>query len=161
MNPITNTQYLGPYYGHPDVTADVVSAIGGLLPKVNMLLGMAEADGVVLLINPATGCHISGSGNGGFRPMACSIGAANSKHKHGHGVDIYDPHGTFAAWCYKNADKLKGLGLGMENHRWTPSWCHLQDVPPGPPGSPWRLDFVPSTELPLCAALAEQAGAVA
>lgn len=153
---ITLKQYFGPYHGTASVTNEIMVAATGLLVNVNKLVEMAIEDGVDIQINPATGSIISGNGNGGHRPLDCPIGAAASKHKRGHGVDIYDPRAHFAAWCYKNRVKMRQLGLCMERHEWTPTWCHLQDIPPGPPGSPWRIDFIPDSTPAKCRPLMEQ-----
>lgn len=162
---ITPTEYFGPYYGHPDITAEVVKNVGVLLPKVNWLLRKAVEAGFQFTENPNTGTsihnrsEISGENNGGFRPLDCPIGAIKSTHKRGLGIDIYDPHANFAAWCYANEALLREAGLTMERHEWCPTWVHLQCVPPGPPGSPWCLDFIPNATPPLCKRLSEQGAA--
>lgn len=156
LTPITLEQYAGPYLAHPDFTPERRANAAVLLSKVNELRQQAADDGVDFHDDPDTGCGISGEKNGGFRPMDCPVGAAGSTHKKGRGIDNYDPHRAFAAWCYANPDRLKALGLCMENCRWTPNWLHLQDIPPGPAGSPWRLDFIPNSTQPLVAALPAQ-----
>lgn len=153
---ITVADYFGKYWDHPDATPEVRANADHLLSQVNMLLEVMKADGCTLLWNPHTSNLIAGSRNGGFRPQDCPIGAPKSKHKTGRGVDIYDPYRELAKWCYAHPDGLMTLGLTMENARWTPSWLHLQDIPPGPVGSAWRLDFVPSNDPPLAAALPGQ-----
>lgn len=153
---ITLADYFGHYANHPDATPEIREAAEKMLRQVDMLLNVMKADGCTLLWNPHTSNLVSGSGNGGFRPQDCPIGAPKSKHKTGHGVDIYDPYRELAKWCYAHPDGLQTLGLCMENARWTPSWLHLQDIPPGPPGSAWRLDFVPSNDPPMAAALPGQ-----
>jgi len=141
---------------HADATPEVIAAATAMLIPVNNLLDKMVADGCTMLVNSHTKCYVSGSGNGGFRPQDCPIGAPKSKHKTGHGVDIYDPYRELAKWCYAHPEALQALGLTMENARWTPSWLHLQDVPPGPPGSPWRPDFIPDSSPPKAAALPGQ-----
>lgn len=153
---ISLEQYLGPYADHADATPEVRTAATHLLDQVDILLKVMIAAGCVPLLNGRTDSKIGGSGNGGFRPQSCSVGAPKSKHKTGHGIDLYDPYRELAKWCYAHPEALHMLGLSMENARWTPSWLHLQDVPPGPPGSAWRLDFVPSNDQPLAAALPGQ-----
>ena len=153
---ISVADYFGKYADHKDATPDVKANADHLLCQVNLLLEAMIADGCTPLWNPHTSNLVSGSGNGGFRPQDCPIGAPKSKHKTGHGVDIYDPYRELAKWCYAHPDGLQTLGLSMENARWTPSWLHLQDIPPGMPGSAWRLDFVPSSAPPLAAALPGQ-----
>lgn len=152
MIPITLENYFGPHAGHPDITPDIRSAASVLLIKVDKVCELAAEDYLYAKDNPATGCRISGSGNGGFRPRGSSVGAASSTHKTGHGIDLYDPHRRLARWCLQNPDVLKDIGLWMEDPRWTPTWLHLQDVPP----KSGRLVYIPSQEPPLIAALPEQ-----
>ena len=149
---ITLADWLGKYLEHPDATSEVRAAAESMLDKVNQLRAAATASGLVLVSNPATGCGVSGNGNGGFRPCDCSVGAAGSRHKDGHAVDSYDPHRTFARWCLQHPAALDRLGLHMEDPRWTPTWTHLQDVPP----KSGRRVFIPSC-APLAPALPEQA----
>lgn len=153
---ITVEEYFAAYAGHPDITPERLANGEALIGKVDALLEAAALDGLVLAVNPYTDCLISGSGNGGFRPQACLIGAPKSTHKQGRGVDIYDPQRRLQAWCYRHPELMKELGLTMENGRWTPTWCHLQDTPPGPPGSPWRLDYIPDNSPAKVPALPEQ-----
>jgi len=139
---ITLADYFGKYHDHPDATPEVRESAEKMLTQVDMLLNIMKADGCTLLWNPHTSNLVSGSGNGGFRPQDC-------------------PYRELAKWCYAHPDGLQTLGLSMENARWTCNangfgWLHLQDIPPGPPGSPWRLDFVPSNDPPLAAALPGQ-----
>lgn len=101
-----------------------------MLDVVNDLYDRASQDGCDLPDNPKTGSGVSGSGNGGFRPHDCPVGASDSQHKQGRAVDRYDPHRQFASWCMAHLDELEKRGLHMEDPRWTPSWVHLQDVPP-------------------------------
>lgn len=79
----------------------------------------------------------------GWRPAiinAATRGAApNSKHMLCQAVDLEDVNRELTNWCLNNQDKLKGLGLHMEDPRSTPTWVHLQTVPP-PSG---RLIFIP------------------
>lgn len=161
MTEITLEQYAGPYLDHPDFTPERQVNAKLLLIAVNECRRRAAADGVQLEDNPHTGCGVSGDGHGGFRDQACPIGAPGSTHKQGNGVDNYDLNQQYARWCYAHPEILRAVGLTMENHQWTPSWCHQQRIPPGPPGSPWRLDYVPNNTPPLCKALAEQAGKAA
>jgi len=158
MPEITFEQYAGPYLDHPDFKAECREAATTLLYVVNEVLSIAAEDGVKFDENPQTKSLVSRSGNGGFRPQDCKIGAAKSKHKTGHGVDVRDPvpARTFTRWCYTHSDELKKRGLCVENVRWTLGWVHLQDVPPGPLGSKWRIDFIPSPEPPQCKPLPEQ-----
>jgi hypothetical protein len=140
MTPITTEQYFGPYAGHPAITPQVEEAAAALLYLVNDLRELAAKDGCEFPDNPATGCGISGYGNGGFRPPECKVGAPNSTHKKAEGIDNYDPQRQFASWCLAHPMELAKRGLHMEDPRWTPSWVHLQSVPP----KSGRIVYVPS-----------------
>lgn len=70
----------------------------------------------------------------GWRPKSVNDATANaaktSKHLTAEAGDIEDADRAFAQWCVKNADVLAECGLWMEDPRWTPTWVHLQRVPP-------------------------------
>lgn len=148
MSAITIEQYFGPYAGHSAITEDVHESAGALLYLINDLRERAAQDGCELPDNPATSCGISGSGNGGFRPPECKVGAPDSTHKKGEGVDCYDPHRQFASWCLAHPKELAERGLHMEDPRWTPTWVHLQGVPP----KSGRIVYVPSLSAALAPA---------
>lgn len=145
---ITLAEYFGPYAHHQAVTPDIRFKATAMLDVVNDLYERAAQDGCELPDNPATGSGISGQGNGGFRPPESKVGAANSTHKDGRAVDRYDPRREFAAWCLAHPEELQKRGLHMEDPRWTPTWVHLQDVPP----HSGRVVYVPSTDPALAAA---------
>ncbi|HBH36957.1 MAG TPA: hypothetical protein DDX06_01070 [Curvibacter sp.] len=145
---ITSAQYFGPYAEHPDATAERRYHATALLDVVNDLLEVAKADGCEFPENPSTKSVIAGSRNGGCRPQDSRVGAGNSKHKEGRAVDIYDPRRQFASWCMAHPEELKKRGIHMEDPRWTPTWVHLQDVPPGS----GKLVYIPSTAPALAAA---------
>ncbi len=157
MRAITLLDYLGRYGEHPDATPERRrAAFRWLDASVNPALLAAERDGVDLLINPLTACHIAGSGNGGFRPGDCPVGAARSGHKMpliegqlGVAIDIVDPTRELVAWSLANQARLEQLGiLALEDPRWTPTWAHWQSFPV-PSG---RFAFIPSNDPPLAAA---------
>lgn len=125
-----------------------------IVAKVNTLLAMAEVDGVEPALS-VRGDHVAS----GWRPEAVNDATANaaknSKHCSGQAVDLADGAGrALARWCLANLDVLEQVGLWMEDPRWTPSWVHLQLVPPG---SGKRV-YVPSTAPALAKALPEQEG---
>jgi hypothetical protein len=97
--------------------------------------------------------------NSGWRPRqvnaATPNAAATSHHLTGRAVDLPDPDRTLAAWCVDNLEALAEMGLWMEDPRWTPTWVHLQSVPPG---SGNRV-FSPSLAPALAEALPEQLSA--
>lgn len=145
---ITAAQYFGDYAEHVDVTAEIRYHATALLDVVNDLLEAAKDDGCDLPENQNTKSLISGNGNGGFRPKNSKVGADNSKHKDGRGIDIYDPRRQFASWCLAHPKELEKRGIHMEDPRWTPTWVHLQDVPPGS----GKLVYIPSAAPALAKA---------
>lgn len=149
---ITLDQYFGPHASSPDATPEVREAAGHLLDSVSEILQAAQNDGLDLPVNPATGSLIAGNGNGGFRPSASTVGAPASKHKSGHAVDIHDPKRELARWAWKNKALLEYHGLHIERPEWTPTWLHLQDVPP----ASGVFAFIPNSSAPLAAKLPEQ-----
>ncbi len=138
-------EYFAGHTGHSEISESIKQNATELLESVNQLMLEAQEDGVGFTINPKTKSYISGSGNGGFRPSNSSVGASKSKHKEGKAVDIYDPDREFASWILAHKGKLAEAGLYAEDFRWTRSWCHLQNVPPGS----GQLVFRPSISEPL------------
>lgn len=73
----------------------------------------------------------------GWRPPevnAVTEGAAPaSRHMTGQAIDIYDPRGALDAWLMTPAGQaaLARIGLWMEHPDRTPTWAHLQTMPPG------------------------------
>lgn len=157
MQPITVDDFFGKYGDHPDATSSRRRAAARWLDQVNVALLLAEKDGVRLRVNPVTRSYIAGSGNGGFRPLDCPIGAAKSGHKMllvdgvlRVALDGYDPEQELSAWSRANEARLEAIGvLAMEDPRWTPTWCHWQNyaVPSG------RFCYVPSSSPALVAEL--------
>jgi hypothetical protein len=71
--------------------------------------------------------------NSGVRSPARNAavgGAANSKHLTGHALDVSDPNGRIGAFLLANQHVLARHGLYMEHPSATPTWVHLQDLPP-------------------------------
>lgn len=139
---LTLEHYFAGYPDHPGITEGHRQAAIETVRRANVILGVA---GVPLRINPHTDSRVSGQTNGGWRPRDCPIGAANSHHKLGQAVDIYDPYRELATWCANHLKELEEIGLWMEDFRWTPSWVHFQTVSPG---SDIRV-FIPSNTPPL------------
>jgi hypothetical protein len=125
---ITPAHVLGPYAESPDLTPDRLSNIRLLLACVNPLLDELAQHRVAIKVNPYSKTYISGGGNGGFRPQNCGIGAPNSKHKTGNALDLYDPDGDIKELLTE--ERLTRHGLYMESPRHTPTWAHLQRIPP-------------------------------
>lgn len=144
---ITRDDYFKAHAGSPEITPAIEANADALLSAVAALLAYAVADGWAPQINPETGTMVAGQQNGGFRLSGTTVGAAGSKHKTGQAVDIHDPGRQLASWCMANLDRLRDLGLHMEDPRWTAwkngggGWVHLQSVPPGS----GKLVFIPST----------------
>jgi hypothetical protein len=95
---------------------------------VNALLLEADAHEVELIENPATGTYVSGQTYGGFRPQSCPIGAPNSSHKQGEGVDIYDPNNALDNWISDGI--LAKHDLFREAASATSGWVHLTSRAP-------------------------------
>lgn len=134
-------------------TPELEGNADGLIEKVNALRAEAAADGVAFKRNPVTGTFISGERNGGIRPRDSKVGSDKSTHKDGHGVDSADVDRRFASWCMAHPERLVAYGLHMEDPRWTPTWVHLQDVPPKsgkviyiPSAAPALADWPPEWE---------------
>lgn len=123
---ITQKDYFGPWIMHKDATPDRQAAAILMLSKVNALI--AEVSGLALQENPVTGTMVSGLDLGGFRPQACRVGAVNSSHKDGRGIDIYDPDNHLDNWITDAV--LERHDLYREMPSSTPGWCHLTDRPP-------------------------------
>lgn len=81
----------------------------------------------------------------GWRPQAVNDATANaarsSRHLTAQAIDLPDNDRTLATWCVDNLDVLKELGLWMEDPRWTPTWVHLQTIPP----KSERVVFIPNS----------------
>lgn len=128
-----------------------------LLGKINLLLSWAANDGVRPALDRDTGTHVAS----GWRPPAVNDRTSNaangSKHLTGDGGDLADT-GTrdLARWCLRNLDALEEIGLWMEDPRWTPTWVHLQRLPP----KSRRRVYIPSEKPPLCSPLPEQLNGV-
>ena len=72
--------------------------------------------------------------NSGWRPAVVNAATPNaakkSKHMTCEACDISDYTGSLDAWCVNNLDALERIGLWLESPASTPSWCHVQTVPP-------------------------------
>lgn len=70
----------------------------------------------------------------GWRPAeinSSTKGAApNSKHMTCQAVDLEDNNKELINWCLNNQDILKQLEVWFEDPRATPTWVHMQIVPP-------------------------------
>jgi hypothetical protein len=119
------------YQDHPGITSSHRSNAELLISRVNTLLARCLRTGQVdLETNPKTGTLISGEKNGGWRPQDCPIGAPNSSHKTGQGVDLYDPDGDIDNCLMEHQNILVECGLYIEHPSATRGWSHLTTRPP-------------------------------
>ncbi len=92
---------------------------------------LLEVPPELLEIDPGTGSLL----RSGWRPPALNAktpGAAKaSKHMSAQAGDLHDPQGRLAKWAFEHQDTLKKHGLWMEHPSATPTWLHLQTLPPG------------------------------
>ena len=128
---ITIDQYTGTYDDCDDWTPERQRNAAVLLRRVNELMQHMQNKGVAFIKNPATDSQVGGGGNGGFRPQTCAVGAANSAHKEGQAVDIYDPKGIIDAWLLANDHVLTEFDLYIEHPNATPTWSHWSTRKPG------------------------------
>lgn len=129
-----------------ELNAEICNNAALTVSRINRLLGLAAEEGIE--------CDTVSSG---WRPLAINDATANaakaSKHIKALAADLRDtPQRDLARWCLRNLKHLESIGLWMEDPRWTPTWVHLQIVPPGS----GRRVFVPSIKAPLTAPLPEQ-----
>ena len=115
-----------------DLTPEVTENAHFLVERVNLVLARAALEHVFPAADLRTGHPIAS----GWRPKAVNNagGTANrtSKHIIGCAIDLRDrlPDRPLARWCLRNRHVLEEAGLWMPDPRWTPSWIHLQSVPP-------------------------------
>ncbi len=53
-----------------------------------------------------------------------------SQHLQGGAVDFADADGKLKTWCRQNEPLLASVGLWCEHWDYTPTWLHVQIVPP-------------------------------
>lgn len=70
----------------------------------------------------------------GYRPPEINAltpnAAKSSNHMFCRAADLEDPDGLIGTWCLANLDLLEHFELWLEDPRFTPTWVHLQSVPP-------------------------------
>lgn len=141
----TESFWMGRDVKYPDDYTPNIQANGAeTVRRVNMLLAMAEKDGIV--------CEVVASG---WRPQAVndatSNAAGHSTHISALACDVVDDaNRSLAHWCMSNLNKLVLCELWMEDPRWTGGaghtpWVHLQTVPPA---SDHRV-YIPSSKSPF------------
>ena len=104
-----------------ELTPEIRKNAEDTIHKANLLLARAG-----LILRDATS---------GWRPPAVNAGvkgaAKKSNHMLGRAVDIADADKQLQQWCLANTKVLEELGLWMEHPQDTPTWTHVQTVPPG------------------------------
>jgi hypothetical protein len=137
-----------------DLTPEVAGNAHVLVERVNAVLARAAADQVFPAVDGKAGSAVAS----GWRPRAVNDAAANagktSRHIIGCAIDLHDcvPARPLARWCLRNRRALEEAGLWMKDPQWTPSWVHLQSVPPA---SGDRV-FIPAASPALAEKLPEQ-----
>lgn len=127
----TKDYFMGRDIEYPHaMTPEIESNAYRLVGLLNEVLVLAELHDIAVPVKAKTGSQLSD----GWRPPALNAvtkGAAkNSRHMTAQAGDLYDPKGTLAGWLYENQSVLVKLGLWLEHPSATPTWCHLQMVPP-------------------------------
>lgn len=152
---ITVEQYLGQHLaGHEsELTDDIRAAAFETVTRANLLLALAAQDGVNPTVDAQTGCFVGS----GWRPSGVNAATANaakgSRHQTGQALDIRDDRAgrALCRWAVSPAGRLAlgSVGLWCERPQWTPSWLHVQTVPP----ASGNRFLIPSSAAPLCALL--------
>ena len=119
-----------------ELTEEIISNAEDTVDKVNWLLDESGFEHIDRL-------------NSGWRPQSINQATRNaapgSKHLTAQAADIRDADRHLAHWCVLNLDVLAEIGLWMEDPRWTPSWVHVQTIPP----KSRKRVYIPSTQPPL------------
>lgn len=135
-----------------ELTDEIRANANVTVERVNKLLAIAATDGVFPAVKDDSEVA------SGWRPLSVNDKTANaakgtSNHIVGKACDVRDTKARdLARWCLRNLRVLEDLGLWAENPRWTPTWVHVQTVPPHSE----RRVYVPSENPPLAEALPEQ-----
>lgn len=70
----------------------------------------------------------------GWRPQSVNDAMPNAAHASFHitcqAIDLDDDDRRLQNWCVENLPTIASIGLWMENKIATPSWTHVQIVPP-------------------------------
>lgn len=56
--------------------------------------------------------------------------AKKSKHLTGQAADVSDPNGALKKWIMDNMSLMEQIGFWFEDFNSTPTWIHMQIVPP-------------------------------
>lgn len=122
--------WMGRDASHPlDMTPQIEANAILLLELVNKVLVIANTAGIRAPLNERGSVVRSG-----WRPpdinAATPKAAKNSKHMTGQAIDIEDPTGALDRWVFANPDVLKRIGIWCEHPSATPTWTHMQSLPP-------------------------------
>jgi hypothetical protein len=112
---------------------------GELTPRVraNAALTVERVNDLLEAYAAATGKTVIRKVNSGWRPRAINNrvrGAAQrSRHITAEACDLDDFDGELDRWCASEAGlaAIERIGLWLEHPDATPTWCHVQTVPPG------------------------------
>lgn len=148
--------YMGRDVTHAAELTDAIRANAAVtVSRVNQLLAAAASAGVHASRDATTHTAVGS----GWRPAGVNAATANaaakSTHMTGQACDIRDDAGSrdLCRWALLHPDVLDDIGLWCERPQWTPSWLHVQTIPP-------RSDnrfYVPSSAPPAVAALPGEA----
>ena len=117
---ITVDEYIGQHLaGHEQELTDEIRANAEILcGRANQLIAaFGEDRGLRSGWRPAAVNHAAG-------------GAMRSRHMTGQAIDVEDDDGLLDAFCRQNIGLLEQLELWLEDGAATPSWAHIQCVPP-------------------------------
>ena len=128
-----------------ECTDEIKANAAETVKRVNKLLAYAEKDGII--------CTKVSSG---WRPKSVNDATANSAKTSNHltakACDLYDPERKLAQWMITNKSNLGLCTLWAEDVRWTPTWVHLQCLPP----ASGKLIYIPSLKPPKAPKLVGQ-----
>ena len=120
-----------------ECTDEIKANAAETVKRVNKFLTYAEKDGII--------CTKVSSG---WRPdgvnSATKNAAKGSNHLTAKACDLYDPDRKLAQWMITNKSNLSLCTLWSEDPRWTPTWLHLQILPP----ASGKLVYIPSLKPP-------------
>lgn len=119
MNFITMSDFLMNRIKLEDLSPELLGNANTIVPRANDLLSH---------FGEFRAC------NSGFRSAAdqarINPSAPHSKHMEAAAIDLEDKDGKLKHFCVNNQALLASIGLWMESPDHTPTWLHVQCVPP-------------------------------
>lgn len=119
MNYISMSDFLMGRAKLEDLSEELIGNANTIVPRANQLL---DAFG------SSRGC------NSGYRTSSdqdrINPGAPLSKHTICAAIDLEDKDGKLKAFCLANLQVLESIGLWIEDPKATPTWLHIQCLPP-------------------------------